>query len=67
MQTQKKAFSAFSNVVETLVAKNDNLKNEVQSLNNEINRLKGEQGKPDIKANKKSDGDVSSEKERLEA
>jgi hypothetical protein len=40
---------------------------ENQSLKDEVNRLKGEQGKPDIKANKKKDGNISSEKERKDA
>ena len=33
----------------------------------QINRLKDEQGKPDIKANKKKDENISSETERKEA
>lgn len=46
----------FSDENETLVIEN-------QRLKDEINRLKGEQGKPDIRANKKS-GNISSEEER---
>ena len=37
---------------------------EIQALRDEINRLKGEDGKPDIKANKKQKENHSSEKER---
>jgi len=37
---------------------------EIQRLRDEINRLKGEQGKPKIRAQKKAGTDVSSEKER---
>ncbi len=36
-------------------------------LKDDINQLKGEQGKPDIKANIKQNGDISSENERREA
>jgi hypothetical protein len=64
---QKEAIASLLNMLEFLVSENDDFKNEIQSLKDEINRLKGEQGKPDIKANKKKDGDVSSEKERREA
>ena len=61
----KATVSGLLNLVETLHAENEALREETQQLNNEINRLKGEQGKPDIKGNtqKKSD-DCSSEKER---
>lgn len=55
------------NLVERLVAENAEQKAELQNLRDEINRLKGEQGKPDIKANKKKDGDISSEAERKQA
>ena len=33
---------------------------EIQLFKDEINRLKGEQGKPNIKGNKKNDGDRNS-------
>lgn len=36
----------------------------IQSLKDEINRLKGEQGKPNISGKNQKDGDISSEKER---
>jgi len=55
------------NLVEKLVSKNTNLTEENQALKNEINELKGEQGKPVIKPNKKKDGNISSEDERKEA
>lgn len=55
------------NLVERLVTENETLKAELQELRDEINRLKGERGKPDIKANKKKDGDISSEDERKQA
>ena len=55
------------NIVERLASENEALKIEVQNLKDENNRLKGEQGKPDIKANKKKDGDISSETERKQA
>ena len=37
------------NIIERLAGENDALKNELQKLSDEINRLKGEKGKPDIK------------------
>lgn len=55
------------NLVERLVAENAEQKAELQNLRDEINRLKGEQGKPNIKANKKKDADISSEAERKQA
>lgn len=55
------------NIIERLARENDTLKSNLQNLSDEINRLKGEQGKPDIKANKKKDGNISSEAERKEA
>ena len=55
------------NLIERAVKENNTLLTERQQLRNEINRLKGEQGKPDIKANKKKDGTISSEAERKEA
>jgi hypothetical protein len=60
-------FTKLFNLIERVAWENEELKFEVQQLTNEINRLKGEQGKPDIKANKKQDGDISSEKERRDA
>jgi hypothetical protein len=55
------------NLVERLAGENAALESERQALRDEINRLKGEQGKPDIKADKKKTGDISSEAERKEA
>ena len=55
------------NLIERVVKENNTLLTERQQYRDEINRLKGEQGKPDIKANKKKDGDISSEAERKEA
>jgi hypothetical protein len=59
----KIVISNLFNLVESLVLALDDANAENQKLKDEINRLKGEQGKPDIKPNKK-DGDISSEKER---
>jgi len=55
------------NLIERVVKENNTLLTERQQFCDEINRLKGEQGKPDIKANKKKDGNISSEAERKEA
>ncbi len=64
---QKEGISQLLNIVEVSVAKIEHLKAENQTLKDEINRLKGEQGKPDFKAKKKNDGDISSEQERRSA
>jgi hypothetical protein len=53
------------NLVEALRQENLELKRQNQELRDEINRLKGEQGKPKMKPNKKPPhGQYSSEKER---
>ena len=52
------------NLVETLNQDNLELKRQNQELRDEINRLKGEQGKPKIKPSKKNPSQYSSEKER---
>jgi hypothetical protein len=52
------------NLVENLNSDNAILEIENQFFKDEINRLKGEQGKPEILPNKKKDGDISSDKER---
>lgn len=53
------------NLVEEMKQENLKLRETIQNLRDENNRLKGEQGKPEIKASKKA-GDHSSEKERKE-
>jgi len=56
--------TALFNLVEFMFAENKKQKKEIQLLKDEINRLKGEQGKPDIKSNNNGkDGNISSEKE----
>jgi hypothetical protein len=53
------------NLVEFMFAENEKQRKEIQLLKDEINRLKGEQGKPDIKkSSNKTDNNSSSEKER---
>src|SRR5207237_10269444 len=54
------------NLVEKLSAKVQEQAEEIERLGEENNRLKGEQGKPKIKANT-SARELSSEKERREA
>jgi len=63
----KEIVSVLYNLVEEVVADNTRLREENQALKDEINKLKGEQGKPDIKPNNKNDGDISSEQERKDA
>jgi regulator of replication initiation timing len=62
----REAISRLLNLVEALKAQVEQLQAEKQSLRDENNRLKGEQGQPVIKANKKKTGgdNYSSEKER---
>ncbi len=63
----KEIVSVLYNLVEYLASENDRLRQDNQALKDEINRLKGEQGKPDIKPNKNNDGDISCEQERKAA
>jgi len=51
-------------ILETYHEQHDRDKEENQALRNELNRLKGEQGKPEIRPNKDNSRDISSEKER---
>ncbi|MDM8548341.1 hypothetical protein QUF61_17765 [Candidatus Venteria ishoeyi] len=51
------------NLIEQLAQENQDFKEQIQTLKDEINRLKGEQGRPSIRPQKK-DGDISSEDER---
>ena len=66
--TDKKAVTIIKvliNLVEILADENAQLKKTIQELKDEINRLKGEQGQPDIRKQKKGGGedpDHSSEK-----
>ena len=61
----RKALVALLNIVGGLKQENVEQREEIQRLRDEISRLKGEQGKPEIKGNKKR-SDHSSEKERKE-
>jgi hypothetical protein len=61
----EKAFCKLFQIIEELSEDNDKLNKEVQQLRDEINLLKGEQGKPEIKSSKKNENeDHSSEKDR---
>ena len=56
------------NLIERLASDKSVLETDLQQLRDEVNRLKGEQGKPNIKPNKNNKGeDISSEKERKKA
>jgi len=63
----KQIVSVLYNLVEDVFSDNTRLREENQALKDEINKLKGEQGKPDIKPNNKNDGNISSEQERKDA
>ena len=61
----KKILNTLFNLMEVLAGDNERLFEENQQLKNEVNHLKGEQGKPDIKGKKKNPPtDHSSENER---
>ncbi len=61
----KRVVVILENLVEDLASANGKLRDEIQALKDEINKFKGEQGKPKIKPNK--NGDISSEEERKDA
>jgi hypothetical protein len=61
----RQVFISLMNLVETLSTKVAEQAQEIQQLRDELNRLKGEQGKPKIKGNKPN-RDLSSEKQRRE-
>ena len=63
----KRVIAVLLNLIEMLASDNARLKHENQLHKDEINRLKGEQGKPEIKPNTKKDGDISSDHERKDA
>jgi len=59
-------FKGLFNLIDQLYSHNEALREENQHLKDEINRLKGEQGKPGIKKNTRQ-SDHSSEQERKES
>ena len=65
--TEKVLIRPLFNLVEGLYAENIQLKEKIQELKDEINRLKGEQGKPHFPPKGKDDGDISSDSELKEA
>jgi len=62
----KDTFNTLLNVIDKLYSENESLKEQNQQLKDEVNCLKGEQGKPTIKANSQP-RDHSSEKERKQS
>jgi hypothetical protein len=64
LEGAKIAFRAFLNILEEYHAEIVRLRKENQELRDEIMRLKGEKGKPNIPGNKTTSSDISSEKER---
>ncbi len=55
------------NLLEEVMADNMTLRQDKQRLSDEVNRLKGEQGKPDIKPNRTPPATISSDQERKHA
>lgn len=66
LDSARQAIALLLNLVEELKQENDSLRRDVQQLRDEINRLKGEQGKPHIKSGRKGKrtDNISSEQER---
>ncbi len=59
--------SELLNLIEVVMSENATLRQANQDLRDEVNRLKGEQGKPDIKPGTRPSTSVSSERERRHA
>jgi Transposase IS66 family len=66
-ETVRQVVMYLMNMVERLLKTSQEQAEELQRRGDEINRLKGEQGKPKIRAQKKTETDVSSEEERRES
>ena len=67
-EKSKEILLVLYNLFEDIFSNNIKLQKENQTLKDEINNLKGEQGKPAIKPNRREkDGDISSEDERKAA
>lgn len=66
LASARTAIRGLLNLLEEMQTENQGLRKQVGELRDEINRLKGEQGRPKIKANKQADESQahSSEKER---
>ena len=69
LEGARTAISMLLNLIEEMQSENQALRADNASLRDEIQRLKGEQGRPDIKPNKKKkpSSNHSSEKERRQA
>lgn len=66
--SEPQARTEILNVLEALCKMVLSLKQEIQGFKDEINRLKGEKGKPDIKANtKKKDDDDTMTRDKMES
>jgi hypothetical protein len=64
LDSARTAIRTLLNLVEEQYAENQGLRKEVGELRDEVNRLKGEQGRPQIKPKQKKSQDHSSEQER---
>jgi predicted RNase H-like nuclease (RuvC/YqgF family) len=63
LPSARKCILLLYNLVEEMNQENRELREQIQYLRDEISRLKGEQGKPDVKPDKKPfSSDCSSEK-----
>ncbi len=61
LEQARQAIIEVLNLVEELVAENRKQREEIQRLRDENNRLKGEQGKPQVKPGRKPPGSTSSD------
>jgi len=67
-EKSKEILLVLYNLIEAIFSNNTKLQKENQTLKDEINNLKGEQGKPTIKPGRREkDGNISSENERKAA
>lgn len=68
VESARQAIIRLLNLVEVMAGENEGLRELVQQLRDELNRLKGEQGQPTVKPGQKAKGsDHSSEQERYQA
>ena len=63
----KRIISDMCNIIDELYSKLNQANKEIQKYKNELNQLKGEQGKPNIKGSSNRNNNISTDKERRNA